>query len=415
MRKDIDIELVRDQGQQEISAFTIAYTASSPRVAQQVTRELTDLFINENNKVRQEESQDTTDFIAKQLDDAQASLAQQDSQVQKFESEHEGTLPTQQASNLQILAGLQQQLQNDQEALDTAKQQRVYYQAMLAEERANPTKVKATDANGAAAGGTTDLAAIDEQLEKMRTQLADLSTRYTDKYPDIISLKSQIAKTEALRNSLAASQKQHSAAMPPGTPDPTLSEPARQMQSQLQANELEIKNRESAVAALNSKIADYQGRLNSEPMTEQALADLNRGEEQSKKNYDDLLKKKNDSEMATDMERNLQGERFSLLDPPSLPVKPDFPNRLKFCAMGIGVGFALGLAVVGGFELTDDRLYSEREIKALLPMAVISEVPEVVSAVDEQKTKRKAVIGWATTGIVLVVILAGSAFSYIRS
>jgi uncharacterized protein involved in exopolysaccharide biosynthesis len=187
------------------------------------------------------------------------------------------------------------------------------------------------------------------------------------------------------------------------------------MQSQLQANELEIKNRESAVAALNSKIADYQGRLNSEPMTEQALADLNRGEEQSKKNYDDLLKKKNDSEMATDMERNLQGERFSLLDPPSLPVKPDFPNRLKFCAMGIGVGFALGLAVVGGFELTDDRLYSEREIKALLPMAVISEVPEVVSAVDEQKTKRKAVIGWATTGIVLVVILAGSAFSYIRS
>lgn len=415
MRKDIDIELVRDQDRQEISAFTIAYTASNPRVAQQVTRELTDLFINENNKVRQEESQGTTDFIEKQLDDARTSLSEQDTQVQKFESEHQGTLPTQQASNLQILAGMQQQLQNEQEALDTAKQQRVYFQAMLAEERANPTKVKATDANGAAAGGTTDLAAIDEQLDKMRAQLADLSTRYTDKYPDIISLKSQIARTEALRNSLAASQKQHGVALPPGAPDPTLSETARQIQSQLQANELEIKNRENAVADLNSKIAQYQSRLNSEPVTEQALADLNRGYEQSKQNYDDLLKKKNESEMATSMERDLQGERFSLLDPPSLPVKPDFPNRLKFCALGIGVGLALGVVMVGGFEFMDDRLYSEREIKALLPMAVISEVPEIVSAVDEQKTKRKVVIGWATTGIVLVVILAGSAFSYLRS
>jgi polysaccharide biosynthesis transport protein len=415
MRKDIDIELVRDPQRQDISAFTVSYSASSPRIAQQVTGELTDLFINENNKVRQEESQSTTDFIEKQLNDARSSLAEQDTRVQQFESEHAGTLPTQQASNLQILNGLQQQLQNEQDALNTAKQQQVYYQAMLEEERANPTKVKATDANGAAAGGATDLAAIDDQLDKMRTELAELSTRYTDKYPDIISLKSQIARTEALRNSLAGQKQRNAAALPPGAPDPSLSAPARQIQSELQANTLEIKNRESAIGALNAKIADYAARLNQEPVTEQALADLNRGEEQSKQNYDDLLKKKNESEMATSMERDLQGERFTLLDPPTLPVKPDSPNRLKFCALGIAIGCVLGIAVVGGFEFMDDRLYSEQEIKAILTMPIISEVPEVVSTADKQETKKKALIGWATTGIVFVVILAGTAFSYIRS
>ena len=55
--------------------------------------------------------------------------------------------------------------------------------------------------------------------------------------------------------------------------------------------------------------------------------------------------------------------------------QPDFPNRLKFCGIGLGVGLALGLIVAGGFEFMDDRLHSEKEIKALLPMKVISEIP----------------------------------------
>ena len=59
-----------------------------------------------------------------------------------------------------------------------------------------------------------------------------------------------------------------------------------------------------------------------------------------------------------------KGERFSMLDPPSLPLKPDFPNRLKFCAIGLAFGLALGLVVAGGFEFMDDRLHSEKEIKA---------------------------------------------------
>jgi succinoglycan biosynthesis transport protein ExoP len=59
MRKDIDIELVRDL-HNEITAFKIYYSAHDPHVAQQVTSELTDLFISENLKVRQQQSEDTT-------------------------------------------------------------------------------------------------------------------------------------------------------------------------------------------------------------------------------------------------------------------------------------------------------------------------------------------------------------------
>jgi succinoglycan biosynthesis transport protein ExoP len=199
-----------------------------------------------------------------------------------------------------------------------------------------------------------------------------------------------------------------------GELDPTLSGPALQTQGNLKANELEIANRESSIRSLESRIGEYQGRLNAQPGTEQALADLTRGYDQSKANYDDLLKKKDESEMATSMEQLQQGERFTILDPPSFPAKPDFPNRLKFCGMGFGVGLALGLLVAGTFEFMDDRLHSENEIKLLLPMAVISEIPEVASPLDESIAKRKIVLGWATTALVFVSILAGSVFTYLH-
>jgi uncharacterized protein involved in exopolysaccharide biosynthesis len=188
-----------------------------------------------------------------------------------------------------------------------------------------------------------------------------------------------------------------------------------QLQGQLHANQVEIKNREQSVAGLKAQIGSYQVRLNQEPVREQQLADLTRGYEQSKANYDDLLKKKNESQMATSMEQLQQGERFKVLDPPSLPLKPDFPNRLKFCALGIVFGMMLGALVAGGAEFMDDRLHSEKEIKNLLPADVISEIPEIVTPADQLRSRKRIVLGWGMAALVLLTILMGSTFNYLHS
>ena len=187
-----------------------------------------------------------------------------------------------------------------------------------------------------------------------------------------------------------------------------------QIQSQLSSNQVEITNREHSMAALTAKVDDYQARLNQEPIREQQLSDLTRGYEQSKANYDDLLKKKNESAMATSMELLQQGERFSIIDPPSLPVKPDFPNRLKFCGIGLGIGLALGAAVAGAFEMMDDRIHDEKALQKLLPVAVMSEIPAITVTSEDQQERRRLWLGWATAVFVSVTILLGSAFSYLR-
>ena len=84
MRKDIEIELVHDARNLQITAFKISYSARDPHVAQQVTSELTNLFINENLEVRQQQSEDTTKFLESQLETARQSLAAQDAKVRAF-------------------------------------------------------------------------------------------------------------------------------------------------------------------------------------------------------------------------------------------------------------------------------------------------------------------------------------------
>lgn len=417
MSKDIDIDLVQDQNSGLINGFKISYSAADPHVAQKVASELTGLFINENGKVRLHESEDTTNFLASQLESARTRLAEQEAKVREFEAAHEGELPTQEASNLQILSGLQSQLENDQHALDAAKQQRIYLQTLI--QQSSPVRGPARTVDGTPTG----LDAIDRQLDTMNAKLVDLRSRYTEQYPDVKSLEDQIARMEKIRDSVAAnikSQKSKTeqlddAAASRDSEEVTTNPALLQLQGQLHANQLEIGNREKAISDLKEKINEYQARLNAEPAVEQQLTDLNRGYDQSKADYDGLVKKRNDSEMATSMEQMQQGERFTILDPATVPAKPDFPNRLKFCGIGLGAGVGLGLAVMLAFEFFDDRLHSDKEIKTLLTTVVLSEIPEVLSLSDERSIKLRMVLGWATTALVAMMILAGSAYSYLHS
>jgi polysaccharide biosynthesis transport protein len=412
MIKDIDLDLVEDPRTSQITAFSISYSARTPRLAQEVASELTGLFINENLKVRQQESESTTDFIKNQLQLAAQRLADQEAKVRTFESLHEGELPAQQQSNLQILSGAQSQLQSANAALATATQQREYLQTEISEYKSMHPSGRSAD------GKATGLAAIDQQLDELHAKLLDLTSRYTDQYPDVIAVKDQIAKTEKIRVAMVADQAKKAASKVDDSAsitDPVVSATLLQLQGQLRANQLEISNREHEVAGLRAKIADYEGKVNAEPGVEQQLADLTRGYEQSKRDYDELQKKETDSEQATNLEKVQQGERFTVLDPASLPLKPDFPNRLKFCGIAIGAGVGFGLAFVVLLEFLDDRMHSENEIKALLGVPILSEIPEILTPKDEQVNKRKLLIAWVSTGFVAVIILAGSAFSYLHN
>lgn len=410
MRKDILIELVRSPGKEDLTAFNVFFLAKDPYSAQAVTSELTNLFISENLEVRQQLSENTTKFLESQLDQARESLSEQEKRLREYKGQYLGELPGQLESNIQILSGLQNQLQAEQDGLGRAKQQNTYLESLVAQYRSAENSGRTSDS-------PAGLPAIDEELSRLREQMADLSSHYTEKHPDVRKLKEQIAKTERMKQQIAANLKNKNA-QKDGSAEIDVRDgqisPIMQVQSQLKANQIEITNRQQNIADLKSKINEYQGRLNQTPVREQQLADISRDYEQSKANYDSLLAKRNQSELATNLEKRQEGEHFQILDPPSLPQKPYSPNRFNLSCMGLGAGLLFGAAGAIGAEMTDDRIYSEKEIRKLFSLEILTELPRMLTADEEQKQERALIRDVVGVSAIMLCVMAGLAAAYLR-
>src|SRR5208283_4222764 len=169
MRKDIKIELVNSAGRpDQLTAFKIDYTAGSPQLAQQVNSELTSLFIEENLKLQQQLSEGTTAFLQSQLTEARANLEQQEAKVRAFKASHFGDLPSQAETNVQILSGLQNQLQSAQQGLDRARQQKLYLESLQQQYQTAQATIVAPDTSS-----TPTPEAFTKELIDLRRQLAD--------------------------------------------------------------------------------------------------------------------------------------------------------------------------------------------------------------------------------------------------
>src|SRR5208337_4743643 len=147
-------------------------------------------------------SENTTSFLEDQLDQARAKLTAQEAKLRVFKDQHLGELPTQTQSNLQILAGLQNQVQANQDSLNRAKQQNTYLESLI-----NQYRAMASGSKPGETGVPVGLAAIDKELDQLKAQLADLSSHYTDKHPDVRKTKEQIARVEKLRDRMLAEMK----------------------------------------------------------------------------------------------------------------------------------------------------------------------------------------------------------------
>ncbi len=186
------------------------------------------------------------------------------------------------------------------------------------------------------------------------------------------------------------------------------------MESQLKANKLEIANRQHSLQDLQTQIRDYRARLEQGPKREQEFADITRDYEQSRQYYDSLLAKKNQSEMATNLEKTQQGEHFRVLDPPSVPTKPFSPNRLKLALIGLAAGIVVGGVVAGGTELTDGRIYNEKEIGKIVSVEILAEIPSLPTADEEAMAARGLRLEFVGVFLIVSFIVAGLAITFFK-
>lgn len=371
MRKDISVTPVKSVAagrQGDVPGFYIGFTADDPRVAQQVCAEITSMFIEENLRQREQSSQGTTKFLQTQLEEAQRQLDEQDAKLAQFKRRHMGSLPDDTQTNLNLLASLNTELAAATQSLHRAQQDKTYTESLLAQQ------VAARDA--LTGGSDPHPERLQEQLASMENELLALESRYTSDHPDVIKLKTELeqlrlkARERARTGSVEAPQIIEAA--------PLIESPQiQQLRSRVHAYDRAAEIYSLEQERLKGQIKLYQTRIQLSPLVEQEHKQLTRDYQTALDFYNDLLKKRNQSQMATDLERRQQGEQFRVMDPANLPEKPSYPNRPLFALAGFGGGLALGLALALALEMRDKSLRTELDVEFYLGLPTLAVVPSV--------------------------------------
>jgi len=406
MRDDVKMDMIKSEtntsGKAEIVAFKIAYKAPSADAAQKVTIALTSFFVDENVRASQEQSEATTLFLDSQVRSVAQTLADEEAKVRAFESEHDGSLPTQLDSNLRILQGIQQQMQAAQAARERLVQNQTYL---------NSLQTQYQNMSDAAFAPQS----IEAQLDSARSNLAAMEARYTDDHPDVKKLKETIASLEKLKKDMASEARDNMDSENATPQQVQAGMPLIQLKTQMKLNKQEIDRDNATIRRLEQTGQVYQARLNATPAIEAEMSDMMRDFGNMKKEYQELLAKKQQSALATSLEKQQQGAQFRIIDPPSLPDKPYFPDRFKFSLGAIGAGLALAVLFGFGAEFLDDRIRGEQALSEAVDLPILAEIPPLSTAKELRRARWVPRLAIAALVVIVILLPSGVAYAYFWS
>jgi polysaccharide chain length determinant protein (PEP-CTERM system associated) len=390
MRGDINLKV------NKADAFTLSYQSKDPALAQRVTQQIASLYIEENLKVREEQTEGVSQFLQAQLQETEIKLKDFETKLSDFKSRNMGALPEQAQANLSVLNRLQQQLQASLDSNNRIQEQRTYQQRLLMEMQNQRNKEREAAEAAVAKGlpmpvvsGHTNLTPLD--LKK--AELVVLLQRYTRDHPDVKKLMSEIAlleKGQELNNNNVSFAPAPLVGSPPSkmqqvTPADT---EIAQMKNRIELLDSQIKQGEKEQGKIRQDMDVYQSRVDAIPRIEQMMTEMSRDYNMTAQHYQALLAKKTEAEMATSLEKRQKGEQFRVIDPASFPQKPAKPNRLILNLAGFVLGLGLGLVLAILLELTDESIRSEYELARLAGVPVLVSIPWIDGRENDKNQPR---------------------------
>jgi polysaccharide chain length determinant protein (PEP-CTERM system associated) len=382
MRRDVRLELKgaeQTSGRTATVALALSYLGRDPETVALVANTIASFYVEENLRVRERQATGTAEFLRLQLEETRKRLEQQDRRLHEFKIRHMGELPQQVEANQTALERFNGQLQRNVDLQGRALERRETLAKQLAE-----AGVPRSDAPSA-------------RLARLRQELTQLQTRFTDLYPDVIRVKTEIA---ALERRLAE---------PPagGTPDPAAAMPAeaRRLRAALDGTEAEMRALRAEEASLRQSIAAYQARIENAPRRDQEFQDLSRESAASRELYYSMLKRYEDAHLAESMEQRQKGELFRILDPALVPTQPVAPNRFRLLLVGGMLSLALAAGATALAERLDTSFHTADDLRAFTRVPVLARVPRIATRADARRWRWRcslAAVG-ALLGLGLIV------------
>jgi succinoglycan biosynthesis transport protein ExoP len=315
----------------------ITYSSTNPALAAQIANAFADEYLVDRLESRYEATRRANEWLNERLGDLREKVRDSERAVELFKSQN----------NIVETAGStlsDQQIAKLNEQLILAKAEAA--QAEVKFEQIQIVKKRGGDVTAFAdAMQSSTLGGLKSKASEIRRELANLTARYGDRHPSVVSARAQLAD---VNRSIGA-------------------EAARIVATA--ENELRVAN--SRVESIEQSLSEMKGTVATVSQAEIMLRELEREASANKALYESFLSRFKE----TSQQEKLQATDSRIIEQASVPTTPTAPNKrmITLAALALGLGLGAGLAFL--LEQLDRAYRTSAQIERALGVPVLASVP----------------------------------------
>jgi polysaccharide chain length determinant protein (PEP-CTERM system associated) len=408
------VQIVQNQGK---NLFSVSFVDSSPDVAQRVVQQLLSIFVESNVGASRTDIEKARQFLDTQVAQYEKQLHDAEERLAEYKKSHLAVLSRSGTGNSfqQSLEAVRSARTDLQGQLDEARSRR----ASLRQQLETVPQFLAIDSLPqyivARNGEKTlppALASLNTRMLDAQKQVDLLSARFTDNHPDMIAakrqlamLKDQYAETEKKMKSEPAADPDDPKAVKTTIPNAVYD----QVKLKLVDIESTITTLERHIETVDVEARKFEELASSAPTVEAELATLNRDYGVLRKNYEELVSRREAVRMSDAVETTGEKIQFRVVDPPQIPSVPSGPPRLLLmsavllCALGAGVVVAFLMAQL------DDTFFSLAHLRESVGLPVLGSISRILTPLD-RRLRLFRTLGFAASMGALIVTYSAIAF-----
>lgn len=364
--------------------FRVTFSSSDPDTAFEVVNNVINTFIEDSSRKKREESLAAYNFIDTQVQAYRRQLELAEQRLKDFKGQSlDGTEATVTSRIVQLrteIEALKISIEETQARMSTIQQQ------LSNEGQYLQVKSQVDD--------------MRQRRQTLASQLEQLLLSYQENYPDVISLRSQIAELDTAIEQIQSSGEVY------GNVSRVENPLYEELRKQLQAADVDLRGQKRRMQSLVHLQEQEFERAQRVAANQAQLSELTRDYNVTQSVYDEMLQRKENARLSMSLDMEGQGINYRIQEPATFPLYPMGIRFIHFVVVGpfLGLMFPLGLLVL--YVLLDPHLRSARTLQQQLPQDIelLGVIPHYHSPLGERLLRKDMIL------LLVLCILAMGAY-----
>jgi uncharacterized protein involved in exopolysaccharide biosynthesis len=403
VRGKIDVKPEKSENE-KVASFRITYDDRLPEAARNLVQELASKYINVQTISAIDNAEKTQEFIDNQLQEKKLELDKIEQERLRVMSQNVETLPDNDKGLIAQLDGLRR----NQEGISKTKQDLFNEKGRLNQqisslngqkgivEKFSEKDLQAELRDATRIEDNPAYAGLIKDRATKQAELDNLLKQYREKHPDVVAKKNEISRINDELDKLQSTIEQRRKnteirkTNSTGRDIQSIELERQRLENQIKLIDQQSQAKDTELSQIAVDIRNLESKLNLIPGVKVALEGINTQYQTAKGSYDDLLKKRNEISLTTEVANKAQGEQIKVVDPASLPTTPtNASKRYMLIGVGAAIGLLLGFLITLVLEIPKFfRIQNIEDAKHYTGLPVLASVPPLLSRNELSWKKR---------------------------